>query len=66
MEENKEFEERKSQFIKEYKELIDKYRIDWMSFPMFTPNEKGTWEITIQTHPVDTKNSPVKSPFIPQ
>ena len=57
----KEVQERIQAFIKEYGELTKKHKVDFVNFPMFTPNDKGSWDIVIQTQPVDTTNQPVKS-----
>ncbi len=59
------FDQRKTEFLAKYKELIDQYKVDWMSFPMFQPNEQGKWDVIINTQLADTSNQPVKSPFIP-
>ena len=40
-------------FMKEYRALTQKYRVDMMSYPVFVPTEKGKWEIMLQAQPVD-------------
>lgn len=57
---------RKDAFLEKYKALIDEFKIDWMSYPVMTPNDKGTWDFTIQTQLADTANQPIKSPFVQQ
>lgn len=57
----KEQQERIQLFLKEYGELTQKHKVDFVNFPMFSPNENGTWDIRIQTQPVDTSNQPIKS-----
>lgn len=48
-------------FLQRYKALIDELQVDFVSYPMFQPNDKGTYDIVIQTHPVDRKHLPQKS-----
>jgi hypothetical protein len=47
MEKQKEDVNKKEEFMKEYKALVDKYGIDIVSFPQFIPGENGTWNIKI-------------------
>lgn len=56
--------QRIADFMKEYGELVAKHQVDFVNYPMFQPNEKGKWEIVIQTQPISTKDRPVRSPFI--
>lgn len=58
-------QERVSKFLEEYGELTKKHNVDFVNFPLFTPN-KDKWEISIQTHPMCTDGVPgaVKSPFM--
>ena len=51
-------------FLKEYGELVQKHKVDVVAYPMWTPGEKGTWIMSIQTTAVSTKDQPVKSPFV--
>ena len=64
--EEKTFEQRKTEFLAKYKSLIDEYQVDWLSFPMFRPNNEGIWEVVIQTKLADTKGQGIISPFVPQ
>lgn len=60
------FPERRESFLKEYKQLIDKYQCDFMSSPMLVPTPNGVWsmnEITFRVDVMDTKNAPTKSPL---
>ncbi len=61
---NSDFEARKDEFLAKYKLLIDEYKIDWISFPVYRPTDNGAWELTIQTQPADTSNQSIKSPFV--
>lgn len=51
-------------FIKEYGELREKYRLDFISLPVYQPNEQGTWELKIQTQ-VAMIDTPSPEEFIP-
>lgn len=53
-------------FIKEYGELVRKYKVDFVAYPVFLPNEKGSWELKIQNQPIYTGDQPKKSPFVAQ
>lgn len=62
----KDFENRRSAFLQEYKALIDKYQVDFLSTPMYMPTKDGTWsthEFGMRVDVVDTKDSPTKSPL---
>ena len=56
-----EFEERKKQFIEEYKVLIDKLKLDIMGVPVFMPDGKGAFKLIVQMNIVDTKDAPTPS-----
>jgi len=40
-------------FLKEYGELVAKHGVDFVNFPMFVPAENGEFKIMIKTEPVD-------------
>lgn len=50
-------------FIKEYGELREKHKLDFISIPQFTPSETGTWELRVVPQIVSTEQ-PVPSPFM--
>lgn len=52
-------------FIKEYGELIAKHGMDFGSYPMFVPDGQGGFKIVVQTVPMDMRNRPQASPFVP-
>jgi hypothetical protein len=58
------FEKRRDEFLKRYKKLIDELQVDFASFPMYIPNEKGSFDVFVQTNVVDRKDQMVKSPII--
>lgn len=60
----KDIQERREAFLQKYKELIDEYKVDFLAYPVFIPNDRGTFEITLRQELADTKYSPVKSPFV--
>jgi len=45
----KEHKARAEQFIKEYGELVKKYGVDFMSYPMHVPTKEGFWNLIVQT-----------------
>lgn len=51
-------------FLKEYGELRTKYKRDFISYPVYVPNDKGVFELKIQLQIVDISKESVKSPFI--
>lgn len=58
------FEKRSEEFLKSYEALITGLQVDFASFPMFIPNDKGSFDVFIQTKVIDRKNQPIKSPII--
>lgn len=48
-----EWDTRKSSFLEEYKVLIDKYNVDFVSFPVFIPTKGGIFNVAIQTEVMD-------------
>lgn len=56
------FDTRKEGFLSEYSDLVSKYRCDFMSQPIFMPNN-GTWDLIVEPEVVDITEPPVKSPF---
>lgn len=57
--------ERAEAFLKEYKELVDKHKVDFVTYPVYMPDGQGGFKTMIQSTPVDTSATYVKSPFIP-
>lgn len=66
LEEKKEpsLEEKGKDFMKEYGVLVEKYGIDFASYPVFVPDGQGGFKIIIQSTPVDVSKHPKKSPFV--
>lgn len=60
------FEKRSETFRKEYGELVARHKIDFMSIPVYQPDEKGVWHLSIQTQCMDLVQQPIKSPFVPE
>lgn len=64
---NEEQKKRSEEFIKEYGALVEKYQMDFASYPMFVPDgTPGGFKISCQTVPIDITNHHKKSPFISQ
>ena len=40
-------------FLEEYGKLVEKHHVDFANYPMFVPDEKGTFKIVIQSTPID-------------
>lgn len=51
-------------FLKEYGEIVAKYKLDILAIPSFIPDGQGAWKVVINTRVVSTKDQPVKSPFM--
>ena len=66
MDQTEEAKTRIEAFTKEYKDLVDKYHVDFANWPLFSPTKEGKWEIILQSMPVDISNQRIKSPFIEQ
>ena len=64
MDQTEEAKARIEAFTKEYKELVDKHKVDFANWPLFSPTKDGKWEITLQSMPIDIKEQGIKSPFI--
>lgn len=44
-----------AEFMAAYGELTRKHGVDFIAIPEYIPNEKGTFELTIRTIPVETE-----------
>ena len=60
--ETTDFQVRRKGFLEEYSELVTRYRCDFMSQPIFEPNQ-GRWDIVVDSEVVDITEPLVKSPF---
>jgi hypothetical protein len=60
--------ERIDNFLKDYGELVQKYQVDFINFPILTPDEKYNWQLSVQTQTIDItdmkQKSSTVSPFI--
>jgi hypothetical protein len=56
--------ERGQAFLKEYKELTEKHRIDFATYPIFRPTASGAFELVVQSTPVDITGQGTPSSFI--
>lgn len=54
--------EKAEAFIKEFGELREKHRMDFISVPMYEPTENGVWQLRVQPQVVAID---IPSPFIP-
>lgn len=61
---NEELKKRQEDFIKEYGELVEKHKMDFATYPVFTPDGTGGFKLIIQNTPVDMTNMPKPTPFI--
>lgn len=57
-------QERVNAFLDAYKALVDEHKIDFATYPVWTPDGQGGFKTVMQSTPVDIKNQPVKSPVI--
>lgn len=62
--EEKSAEDRIKGFLEAYGKLVEEYKVDMANYPMWQPNQDGTWHTVIQSTAIDIKDRAVKSPFI--
>ncbi len=55
---------RGTEFLEAYKELRDKYQMDFYSIPVMVPSEHGAFVVAIKTDVADLKYLPLKSEFM--
>jgi hypothetical protein len=63
----KDIADRKAKFLKSYSKLREEFQMDFASFPMYIPNERGMFDTVMNTQPVDLKyrpKEPIKSPLV--
>jgi len=53
------------EFLREYGDLRNKYKRDFISVPQFVPTDHGTWELKIIPQIVPVEEG-IPSPFIAQ
>ena len=51
-------------FLKEYRELTVKHKVDLASYPVWVPDGQGGFKNTIQSTPVDITHMGQESPFV--
>ena len=51
-------QERADAFLKKYGELVKELEIDISHYPVFVPTDRGTFELRIQSSPVDVAKQP--------
>lgn len=59
----KTLEERIQDFIKEYGELREKHKLDFLAIPQFRPTDQGGWELFIRIQAVELESG-IPSPFV--
>lgn len=57
-------QEKADVFVKEYRELVEKHKIDFANYPVYIPDGQGGFKTILQSTPVSTEGQPVKSPFV--
>lgn len=50
-------------FRKDYSSLVEKYQVDFITYPQFARHEQGFFGVISQMMVVDKKYAPVPSPF---
>lgn len=66
---NEETKGRIDAFMQEYGQLIEKYKVDFIAYPVWIPDGNGAFKMVIQQQPVDTTGrGGIKSPdeFVPK
>lgn len=51
-------------FLEEYGELTKKHGVDFAAYPVYVPNDKGTFDLTIQTQPIEVQQKKTLDEFI--
>lgn len=59
----KPFEERKTEFLKRYGELVEELKCDVGSAPQYFPMGGGAFGTMLAKDVIDLENQPVPSPF---
>lgn len=63
------------EFLEKYKALVEDLKVDFASYPVFTPDGQGGFRVVLQSTPVDLstlqkpeekKEEGVPSPFVPE
>lgn len=57
---------RSDAFVKEYGELVKRYKVDFASYPVWLPDGNGGFKCVVQSTPIDISNQLVKTPFVSQ
>lgn len=53
-----------SDFLADYKILVDKYNVDFANYPVYIPDGQGAFKTVIQNTPVDMTKIAKPSPFM--
>lgn len=53
-------------FMAAYGELTKKHGVDFIAIPEYVPNQRGTFELTIRTIPVETQEKKTLNDIIPK
>lgn len=48
-------EDRINKFLEKYGALVKEYEVDIIAIPQYVPDEKGGWQLKIQSQPIDLK-----------
>jgi len=63
--------EKIQEFLERYKALVDEMKVDFATYPVFTPDGQGGFRVIMQSTPIDItpkekKEESVPSPFVPE
>lgn len=58
MEPNQETKDRIAAFLGEYKVLIDKFKVDFIAYPVYIPDGQGGFKTVVNQQAVDTTVPP--------
>lgn len=63
--ESDDFNRRKEEFLEGYGKLVEEFRCDFLTRPMFAPSNDASrsWQFVFDTQVVDTTNMSVPSPL---
>lgn len=57
-------QEKKMEFLKEYGELVTKFKMDFATYPVWIPGPNSTFQTLVQSTVVVVPDQPVESNFI--
>lgn len=64
MNKTEEQQKRIKAFLEAYGKLVDEHEVDFANYPIWVPDQNGSFKCMVQSTPVDIKDRPKPSPFV--